>query len=298
MARFHSLTSTQEARKNSAVPMNTAAPPRYTRKEIGSASVRFPTGTGMPDPLDVAVDPYAPTKKTQGTYVKGFQAWPQRDEPFPAVVILHDWWGLNKQIHEIAFRLAEHGYAALAVDQYSRLGRPVTAEPDQAAQLMARVNAGLLTQDLTAAVEYLNFQEYVKKHRIAVLGFGMGGSHALSFACARRQLRVAVAFYGNPPLASLATLRCPVLYHQPENDEVVPPHDVEQLCQRLTAAKVICEVARYPGASHGFFDETRPDGYQADAAASAWNRTLAFLDQFILAEHAGVRPLPDSQRQF
>lgn len=278
--------------------MNTAAPPRYTRKEIGSATVRFPTGTGMPDPLDVAVDPYAPTKKTQGTYVKGFQAWPQRDEPFPAVIILHDWWGLNKQIQELAFRLAEHGYVALAVDQYSRLGSPVTADAEQAAQLMTRVNAGLLMQDLTAAVEHLNFQDYVKKHRIGVLGFGMGGSYALSFACARRQLRVAVVFYGTPPLASLSTLRCPVLYHQPENDERVPRENVEQLHQKLIAAKVTCEVVRHPGASHGFFDETRPNGYKADAAASAWAHTLAFLDQFILAEHAGVRPLPDSQRQF
>src|SRR5206468_3401900 len=69
--------------------------PKYDRKEIGSATVRIPSGTGMPDPLDVAIDPYAPTKVAKQVLIKGFQAWPQKGGPYPAVLILHEWWGIS-----------------------------------------------------------------------------------------------------------------------------------------------------------------------------------------------------------
>src|SRR2546426_12570950 len=94
--------------------------PKYDRKEIGSATVRIPSGTGMPDPLDVAVDPYAPTKVAKQVFIKGFQAWPQKAGPFPAVLILHEWWGLNSHFQDLAYRVAQHGYVALAVDQIGR----------------------------------------------------------------------------------------------------------------------------------------------------------------------------------
>ncbi len=270
---------------------------KVERKDIGSASVRFPSGSSMPDPLDMAVDPYEPTKRAKGISIKAFQAWPQKSGPFPAVIILHEWWGLNSHIQDLAFRLAQHGYVALAVNQYSRLGGIVTSNPALASELMAKVNPSDLTQDLNAACEFLNFQEYVKKNRIAVLGFCMGGSNALSYACARRQLRAAVAFYGKVPRASLSGLHCPVLYHQAERDDWITEEEVAHLSSTLAAAKVPCQVYKYPGTSHAFFNDTRPDVYNPDAAAEAWSRTLTFLDQYILADHPGVRPLPDSQRR-
>ncbi|HEV8242790.1 MAG TPA: dienelactone hydrolase family protein [Nitrospirales bacterium] len=269
---------------------------RFDRKDIGSANVRFPAGTGMPDPLDVAIDPYAKTKVAKQVYVKGFQAWPQTGGPFPAVIILHEWWGLNAHFQDLTYRLAQHGYVALAVDQYSRIGGAVTSDAEFAGQLMAKLKPSDVMQDLNAATEYLNFQEYVKKNRIAVLGFCMGGSHALSYACARRQLRAAVAFYGKVPQDTLSGLQCPVLYHQAEHDDWITQEEVDHLVQTLTARKVPCEVHKYPGTSHAFFNDTRPEVFNADAAAEAWARTLAFLDTYILADHPGVRPLPDSQR--
>jgi carboxymethylenebutenolidase len=309
----------------------TAPPPKFDRKEIGSANVQFPSGSVMLDPLDVAVDPYAPTKKAVGIKVKGFQAWPQKPGSYPAILILHERWGLTQHFQEMTYRLAQHGYVALAVDQYSRIGSMVTSDTSHAGQLMGKLNVSLLMQDLTAAVEYLNYQDYVKKHRIAVIGFDMGGTYALSFAAARRQLRVCVAFYGNIPLTHpsthqvgaprdsaaarsrpsgveidaslpvvepLGALRCPVLYHQAEKDDIVTAQEVTTLAEKLTAQKVACEIHMYPGTKHGFFNNTRPEVYHAEAATEAWSRTLQFLDQYILAEHAGVRPLPDSQRKF
>jgi len=269
--------------------------PKYDRKDIGSSAVRIPAA-GMPDILDVATDPYAPTKTAKQVFIRGFQAWPQKGGPFPAVILLHEWWGLNSHFQDLAFRLAQHGYVALVIDQYSRFGGAVTSDVDAAAQLMGKVKISELMQDIGAACEYLNYQEYVKKNRFAALGFCMGGSHALSCACARRQLRAAVAFYGKVPLASLSTLHCPVLYHQAEHDDWITQEEVDALGKALTTRNVPCEVHKYPGTSHAFFNDTRPDVYNADAAAEAWARTLAFLDKYILADHLGVRPLPDSQR--
>ena len=276
----------------------TAAIAKFERKDIGSAAVQFPTGESMPDPMDVAVDPYAPTKRTQGVKVTGFQAWPQKGGPFAAVIILHERWGLTQHFQEMAFRVAEHGYVALVVNQYNRTGSGVASESAHADQLMAKVKLPLLMQDLTAATEYLNYQEYVKKNRIAVLGFDMGASFALNFAASRRQIRGCIAFYGKVPLDALATLRCPVLYHQAEHDDIVSAREVEALCEKLRAQNVKCEVHKYPGTKHGFFNISRPDDYQPQAAEEAWQRTLTFLDDYILADHAGVRPLPDSQRTF
>jgi len=270
--------------------------PKFDRKDIGSANIRFPTSTGMPDPLDVAIDPYASTKVSKQVYVKGFQAWPQSGGPFPAVIILHEYWGLNAHFQDLTYRLAQHGYVALAIDQYSRIGGSVTSDAALAAQLMAKLSPTDVIKDLNAASEYLNFQEYVKKNRIAVLGFCMGGSHALSYACARRQLRAAVVFYGKVPQETLSGLHCPVLYHQAEHDDWITQGEVDHLTSVLAAQKVPCEVHKYPGTSHAFFNDTRPEVFNADAAAEAWDRTLAFLDTYILADHPGVRPLPDSQR--
>ena len=276
----------------------TAPSPKFERKDLGSANVQFPSGSGMPDPMDVGVDPYAPTKKAIGIKVKGFQAWPQKPGSYPAVLILHERWGLTQHFQEMTYRLAQHGYVALAVDQYSRIGSMVTSDTSYAGQLMTKLNGPLLMQDLTAAVEYLNYQEYVKKNRIAVMGFDMGGTFALSFAAARRQLRACVAFYGKVPVEPLNALRCPVLYHQAEEDDSVTAQEVSTLSDKLTAQNVACEIHKYPGTTHGFFNSARPEVYQAEAAAEAWTRTLEFLEQYILAEHAGVRPLPDSPRKF
>jgi carboxymethylenebutenolidase len=251
----------------------------------------------MPDPLDQAVDPYEPTKRGKGLVIRGFQAWPQKGGPYPAVIIMHEWWGLNSHMQDLTFRLAQHGYVALAVDQYGRQGGVVTADPAHAAQLMAKIDRTHLVQDLNAATEYLNFQDYVTKNRIAVMGFCMGGSNALIYACARRQLRAAVVFYGKVPRESLSGLYCPVLYHQAESDDWITEEEVAALSSALAARNVPCEVYKYPGTSHAFFNDTRPEVYNAAAAAEAWARTLAFLDKYILADHPGVRPLTDAQRR-
>ena len=102
--------------------------PKYDRKEVGSTAVRIPAA-GMPDSLDDATNPYAKTRSAKQSFIRGFQAWPQKDGPFPAVILLHEWWGMNSHFQDLAFRVAQHGYVALVVDQYSRIGGAVTSDP-------------------------------------------------------------------------------------------------------------------------------------------------------------------------
>src|SRR5438128_9891692 len=154
--------------------MNTTAP-KFQRQDIGSANVRFRTGSSMPDPLDVAGDPYGGTKRTKGTNVKGFQAWPQKSGPFPGVLLLHDWWGLTSHVQDLTFRLAPRGFVALAVDQYSRTGGAGASPAGHARELMGRLNLHHVMQDLLAADAHFDLQDYVKQNRIAVVGFGRVG---------------------------------------------------------------------------------------------------------------------------
>src|SRR5438105_15941195 len=108
----------------------------------------------------------------------------------------------------------------------------------------------------------------------------MGATYALNFAASRRQLRGCIAFYGKVPLDALDTLRCPVLYHQAEHDDIVSAREVAALCDKLLVQKVKCQVHRYPGTKHGFFIISRPEDYQAQAADEAWQRTLTFLNEY------------------
>src|SRR2546428_3679378 len=150
-----------------------APAPTFDRKEIGSATVRIPSGTGMPDPMDVAIDPYAPTKVAKHVFIKGFQAWPQKGGPYPAVIILHEWWGLNSYFQDLAYRVAQHGYVALAVDQYSRIGGGGARGPPPAPPLIGKGQTAPPLHGLYYPNQKLNFPDYVMKNTALRLGVSL-----------------------------------------------------------------------------------------------------------------------------
>jgi len=199
----------------------------------------------------------------------------------PAVMVAHEWWGLNDHIKDIARRIAQEGYAALAPDLYSRLGHKVTADPAEAASLMESLSSQAALRDLSAALQDLKQRSFVDPQRIGIMGFCMGGTFALTQATHNSDLKAAVPFYGKvPPAESLARLLCPVLYHYGAQDGWVTKQEVEWLRQGLSQHGKPGEVVVYPNAGHAFFNDTRPDAYRKQDAAEAWRRTLHFL-----AEH-------------
>lgn len=213
-----------------------------------------------------------------GLNMHAFVAQPDATAPLPGVLVIQEWWGLNEHIRGIAARIAAAGYVTLAPDVYSRLGHIVTTDAQEANRLMQSLKEGDAMKDLATSLDYLARLKDVNSRRLGVVGFCLGGSYALQLACASTEIRAAVAFYGQVPSPDqLRHLRSPVLYVYGGRDTWVPRKDVERLRDVLTASAPGGQVHIYEEAGHAFFNDTRPDVYQARAAKDAWQNMLAFL---------------------
>jgi carboxymethylenebutenolidase len=206
---------------------------------------------------------------------KGYLVEPKGKGPFPAVVVIMEWWGLNDQIKGVADRLAKAGYVALVPDLY--YGQ-VTADPEKAHELMRGLDQQEALTDLGSAMNYLHSLPAVGKSKIASLGFCMGGGLSLQLALSRPDLSGAVMFYGQPdtdPMA-LEKAACPVLGLFGAEDQGIPEAKIQAMAKELNEVGEGADIKIYPGAGHAFFNETRPS-YNAAAAADAWTLTLTFL---------------------
>ena len=200
--------------------------------------------------------------------------------PAPAVLVLHEWWGLNDHIRDVARRFAAEGYVALAPDLYSRFGSKVAQTPQEAAGLMAALSSQAVLRDLNAATTWLKAQPFVDGWLIGIVGFSMGGTFALSQAAHNSDLKAAVAFYGKvPPIETFDYLLCPAQYHYAGKDQWVTRQELERLKQGLAQYGKPGEVHVYPEADHSFFNDARREVYRAGDARLAWERTTRFLRQ-------------------
>lgn len=251
----------------------------FSLDQVGTGTVRFPSGAPIPTISDSSVDPYVETRVTKDFHVEGIMFWPQGTEKFPGIVVLHEWWGLNEQIKDLAKRLASEGYVVILPNLYGRQGGMVTANAEVAGGLMERIKEKDVLQDINSCCEFLNTRDHVKRNIHGVVGFGMGGSLAMQFACQRRRLRAAAAYYGKvvSPSDLLKSLHCPLLYIQATADEWAPPDDVERLRQAAKEYNKQIDIKAFEGARHAFCNETRADAYNAQAAKDAWETTMAFL---------------------
>ena len=213
--------------------------------------------------------------------IKAFLARPARvTGQLPAVIVLHEWWGLNEHMKDIAQRLAREGYVAFVPDLYSRLGYTATKDATEAAKLMESLSSQAVLRDVNAATTFLKQQPFVDGLRIGAIGFCMGGTFALTMATHNSDLKAAVPFYGKvPPIETCRYLLCPVLYHYGAKDGWVTKQEVDRLKQGLEQYGKPGVVHVYPEAGHAFFNDTRPDAYRPDEANLAWQRTLQFLKE-------------------
>jgi carboxymethylenebutenolidase len=253
----------------------------FTADQVGIGTVRFPSGAPIPLASDIAVDPYYRTRAQANVLVEGLQFWPQAKGPFPAVILLHESWGLNVQIKDLGARLAREGYYVILPNLYNRQGGMVTANTEIAGLLMGRTKDVDLLTDINSCCEFLNINDSIIKNFHAVVGFGLGGTLALQFACKRKRLRAAVSYYGkvSQTIPQIGELYCPVLYHHPAQDDWATDADIQQLQEAATARGKQVEVAVYPDTQHAFCNEHRKDVYRPEAADIAWERTALFLKQ-------------------
>lgn len=269
----------------------------FSLDQIGYGTVRFSSTGRFETHKDRMVDPYAETRIPKEAQVESIRFSPQQIEGgkmdkgrFPAIVMLHERWGLISQIKDMAKRLACEGYVVLVPNLYGRQGGMVTANSEVANALMDRLNEQTALQDMNACCEFLNTNipedpllEFTKRNAHAVVGFGLGATLAIRFACQRKRLRAAVAFYGKlpNPLDSIQKLYCPLLYHAAETDESVEPNELEGLSQNAKEHQKSVEIRTYSGTVHGFCNETRTGTYHPEAANQAWEDTLSFLHKHL-----------------
>lgn len=208
----------------------------------------------------------------------GFLARPQGEGPFPGVIVVQEWWGLDDHIKDVAQRFAQEGFAALAPDLYR--GK-VTKEPDEAQKLMMALDMNRASQELARAADYLARQPFLRGRGIGAIGFCMGGGLALTLACDSPHIRAAAPFYGvNPePIDKVGNLRGPVLAVYAEHDQWVTPQVAQQLRSALERHGKQFDVRVYPGTLHAFFNDRRPEVYNEAAARDAWQRVLSLFRQ-------------------
>src|SRR5579885_3646688 len=208
--------------------------------------------------------------------VKGILYAPEGRGPFPGILVIHEWWGLNDWVKDQASKLADQGYAALAVDLYR--GK-VAATPDEAHQIMRGVPEDRAKRDLHAAFEYLASQPNVKKNRIGAIGWCMGGGYALDVALQEPTLAADVINYGHLATDpdSLKKINAPILGLFGAQDKGITPDDVHKFEQAIKQLGKKIEIKIYDDAGHAFENPNNKEGYRAADAADAWQRTVDFL---------------------
>jgi len=209
--------------------------------------------------------------------VSGLLVTPEGKGPFPAVIVIHEWWGLDNWVKDQARALAKEGYVALAVDLYR--GK-ATDKQEEAHQLMSGMPQDRAVRDLKAAYAYLKGRTDVRAARIGSIGWCMGGKFSMLLATEEPTLAAAVAYYGAPPTdeAAIARIKAPVLGSFGELDKGPSPEQVKAFEAAMKKAGKSVDVKIYPGAGHAFANVNNPwKGYREDAAKDAWARAVAFL---------------------
>ncbi|MFI5233027.1 MAG: dienelactone hydrolase family protein [Gemmatimonadales bacterium] len=194
----------------------------------------------------------------------------------PGVIVVQEYWGLVDHIKALADRFAAEGFVALAPDLYH--GERTTS-PDQAGKLLMALNIEGAGRDMRGAAEYLRSNGAVRPKKVAILGFCMGGQLALYAAQEHPDvIAAAVDFYGIHPKVEIvpAKVKVPVLGHFATRDKSVSLDAVHGMADAVVKSGGQFDVHEYE-ADHAFFNDTRPQVYNAAAATLAFSRTLTFL---------------------
>jgi carboxymethylenebutenolidase len=214
----------------------------------------------------------------QGKSTSGYLALPSGDGPWPGVVVIQEWWGLDDHIKSIADRFATEGFAAIAPDLYNG---QVAAEPDEAKKLRMALIWDDALAVIQAAINYLVGHDQVSSRKVGVIGFCMGGGLAWHAAAKLAHIGAAASFYGGGPEltdAEVARISAPMLAIFGELDQGVSPQVANQRAAQMDKAGVKHETIIYPNAQHAFFNDIRA-AHNPTAAADAWQRTIDLFRQ-------------------
>jgi carboxymethylenebutenolidase len=223
-----------------------------------------------------AVDGKAVSYESGDETVQSLLYTPAGKGPFPGIIVIHEYWGLNDWVKEQASKLADQGYEALAIDLYR--GRVATT-PDEAHELMRGVPEDRAKRDLHAAFEFLQSQANVRKDRIGAIGWCMGGGYSLDVALQEPTLAADVINYGHLATDSdaLKKISAPILGLFGAQDKGITPDDVHKFESQMKQLGKAIDVKIYDDAGHAFENPNNKTGYRPADASDAWQRTVSFL---------------------
>jgi carboxymethylenebutenolidase len=200
------------------------------------------------------------------------------------VVVLHAWWGLTQPFQRVCDRLAQAGFVALAPDLYHGKTAATVEEAEALAHALLQEQERV-SGDLAGAVQVL--RQHVAtppaggRGKLAVAGFSMGGAYALELSVKEaEEIAAVVTFYCAYTGLDYSRARAAYLCHFAENDPFDPPEAFAEMEQEIQAAGRPVTSYTYPGTTHWFFEENRPE-YNAEATRLAWERTIEFLREWL-----------------
>jgi len=224
----------------------------------------------------LAADSKPVSYKSGDETVQGVLYTPAGKGPFPGIIVIHEWWGLNDWVKEQGSKLADLGYVALAVDLYR--GKVATT-PEMAHEIMRGVPEDRAKRDLHAAFEFLASQPSVRKDRIGSIGWCMGGGYSLDVALQEPTLAADVINYGHLATdpEALKKINAPILGIFGAQDHGITPDDVHKFGEAMDRLGKKGDIKIYDDAGHGFENQNNKEGYRAADAADAWKRIVDFL---------------------
>ena len=220
--------------------------------------------------------------RANGGSAEGYLATPEGGRG-PGVIVIQEWWGLVPHITDVCDRFAAAGFVALAPDLYHG---QTTTEPDEAGKLMMALNLDQAATDMGGAVDHLLALDSVTSTGVGVVGFCMGGALALLLAVERPEQVVACApFYGTIPFVESSVdwskLQAPVRGHFASEDGFFTADKVRALEAELKGLGKDVELVIHRGTDHAFFNDTRPEVYDAEHSAEAWDATISFFRETV-----------------
>ncbi len=206
---------------------------------------------------------------------QGLLYLPQGPGPHPALIVIHEWWGLADWIKQEAAHYASDGYVTLAVDLYR--GK-VATDAEMAHELMRGLPQDQGVRDLTSAMTWLSQRKDVDKRRIGAVGWCMGGGYAIQLAVAAPNLKAVAVNYGALPTdkAALASIHAAVIGNFGGQDRGITPDSVHAFESAMHSLGKPVDAKIYADAGHAFENPTNATGYRPADAADA----LARIDQF------------------
>jgi len=222
-----------------------------------------------------------------------YEARPATAGKYPVVLVIPEIFGMHEHIKDTTRRFAKEGFLSITFEPYAREGGVLNLPNiESVRKVVDSVPDGRIMGDLDALVFYAKQHPAVRADRIGVTGFCRGGMYTLLFAAHSRDVKAAVAWYGQlrpakkagirtvGPLDVAAQINSPVLGLYGEADLGIPVADVKEMEIALKGAGKTAEFVIYPGAPHAFFADYRPS-YRDEAAKDAWGRCTAWFNKYL-----------------